>query len=81
MSEKELQNVATYLHNELCGYSHTDQCAWDYELCCQENDCWEREGSTHNRWLKYAENIMRFCKTWMIDVETFVAIKKFNYYK
>lgn len=52
MTDKEL---ATALHDKMCPYDHTDQCAWEYESWLRPKEC-----HTRNRWLERAGRLLMF---------------------
>jgi len=42
IATKEEKELADYIHNKHCGYSHTDQCSYDYRS-------WDNPGSSYDR--------------------------------
>jgi hypothetical protein len=54
-SEKEL---AEYLHTKYCGYNHTEECAWDYEIGGECISKWEK--FAHKKWLKKAKDLIKW---------------------
>jgi hypothetical protein len=50
----EVQEIAILLH-DLCQYSHTDQCGWEYEIT---NGVHDWSGNTHKTYVKLARKAM-----------------------
>jgi hypothetical protein len=47
------KQVATYLHDNICGWNHEDGCGWFHE-----SDDWEK--SSHQEWLKKADSLLAY---------------------
>jgi hypothetical protein len=64
--ENEEQELAIFLHKELCHYNHADGCSWEYEK--DRKTPWCGLYFAHNEYLGMARR--------MLEVSDFDTIKK-----
>lgn len=71
--ESPNEQLARTLHSLLCGFNHTEQCGWYYEIV-KGVDNWN--GDSHGRYLTKANMVIKKCKDQHIQVDDIVEIVK-----